>query len=233
MMEQPRRHFERGTVDEPYGASDQRLGLHLQAASSSFEIWRHIAIADRAVVVCSVAQILHRRANEFARLISMEGHTSLNQARDEVMLTTNRLQDYAACTERMLAFLNLPDSPGKAWSEHLPIGVVIGVSRPDPVRPLYQLARFFGPNVMAGNSVMVQHPAPPPPSAIAFDGLWREAGGLPGMYTNLELSIDQADMLSRDPRVKRIVPLTHHIDALGRGLPQEGALPRSRRAPLT
>lgn len=208
MIEQPPRHFERNTVTASGRTSDARLAWHLQAASSGFEIWRHIEIADRAGVVCRVAQVLRRRADEFARMMSLDGSVPFSQAHEEVMQSIHRLQDYAACSERMLAFLNLPDNPGLAWSEHLPVGVVIGLSSSNPARPLYQLARFSGPNVMAGNSVMVQHAGHTPPMAIEFEHLWREAGGLPGMYTNLELSDDQAERLAHDPRVKRLLPLT-------------------------
>lgn len=209
MIEQQLRYADGSTVDASARTSDEQLRLILEAASSGFEIWRHITMADRACIVRKIAQLLRSRTNEFARLLSIERNTSLSQAIEEVILATDRLHDYAACTARMLAFLNLPDNPDKAWSEHRPVGVLIGVSKPNPALPLHQLARFCGPNLMAGNTVMIQHPERAPASAVGFDELLREAGGFAGMFANVKLSAEQLERAARDPRVQRVVPLTY------------------------
>jgi len=78
--------------------------------------------------------------------------------------------------------------------------------------PYYQLARFAGPNLMAGNVVMVKHAGCVPQCAIAFESLWREAGAPAGAYTNLLISHDQVNRVIDDPRVKGIA-LTGSVEA--------------------
>jgi len=61
-----------------------------------------------------------------------------------------------------------------------------------------------GPHLMAGNVVMVKHAGCVPQCAIAFEKLWIEAGGPPGLYTNLLISHDQSDRVVDDPRIKGV-----------------------------
>ena len=83
-----------------------------------------------------------------------------------------------------------------------PLGVLLGVQ---PWNfPYYQLARFAGPNLMAGNVVLVKHASIVPQSALAFERLWHEAGAPQGAYTNLFVSKEQITKLIDDPRVKGV-----------------------------
>lgn len=209
MIRQQIWQFDQTLSTEPAPTAEDHLEMNLAAAESSFPAWSQAAIGDRAGIVRRAAQILHSRLGEFARLISLERQTSHEQAIEEVSLTIDRLQDYAVCTARMLAFLNLPSEPEKAWSDYRPIGIVAAVAKPRSDLPLYQLARFSCPHLMAGNAVIVQHTDCLSPSAIGFDWLWGEAGGPPGTYTNMELSSQDLERLARDPRVKRIVSLPY------------------------
>ena len=55
-----------------------------------------------------------------------------------------------------------------------PLGVILGVQ---PWNfPYYQLARVAGPNLMAGNVVIVKHASNVPQAAAAFEKLLLEAG---------------------------------------------------------
>jgi succinate-semialdehyde dehydrogenase/glutarate-semialdehyde dehydrogenase len=86
--------------------------------------------------------------------------------------------------------------------ESSPIGVLFAV---EPWNfPYYQLARVAGPQLMAGNVLMVKHAGNVPQCAIAFESLWTEAGAPEGLYTNLLVSYDQIDRIIDDPRIKGI-----------------------------
>jgi succinate-semialdehyde dehydrogenase/glutarate-semialdehyde dehydrogenase len=78
--------------------------------------------------------------------------------------------------------------------------------------PYYQLARFAGPNLMAGNVVMVKHAGCVPQCAIAFEKLWLEAGAPAGAYTNLLISHHQVNRVIDDPRIKGVA-LTGGVEA--------------------
>lgn len=51
--------------------------------------------------------------------------------------------------------------------------------------PYYQLARIAGPQVVAGNVLIVKHARNVPQCAIAFQKVIEEVGASPRVYTNL------------------------------------------------
>lgn len=212
MNQQSAKPFEDRTMERPPQGWAQGWESQLQAASSGLEHWRRIGCTGRAGVVSQAAHLLRGQADGFAQLIVLERETLMAQAHEEVMLSVHTLDDHAMHAERMLALQSLPGALGKAWAEQAPTGVLVGVAAPCAVLPLYQLARFCGPSLMAGCAVMVLHVGSPPPSAIAFEWLLRQAGSKPGVYTNLDLSREQAGRLTQDPRVTRIVQL-HGLEA--------------------
>jgi succinate-semialdehyde dehydrogenase/glutarate-semialdehyde dehydrogenase len=80
-----------------------------------------------------------------------------------------------------------------------PIGVILGI---EPWNfPYYQLARVAGPQLMAGNVLIIKHAENVPQCALAFARLFAEAGAPAGVYTNVFASIDQVGRLIEDPRI--------------------------------
>jgi succinate-semialdehyde dehydrogenase/glutarate-semialdehyde dehydrogenase len=120
---------------------------------------------------------------EFARPVTLEMGKLIEQARGEVMLSADIIEYYAWNAEEFLAPQALKPKSGEAMVESSPFGVLFGVQ---PWNfPYYQLARLAGPNLMAGNVVMVKHAGCVPQCALAFEKLWLEAGTPAGVYTNL------------------------------------------------
>jgi succinate-semialdehyde dehydrogenase/glutarate-semialdehyde dehydrogenase len=182
--------------------SDREFETKLAAAAACYEIWRNKSYAQRAVIVSKAAEILHARADEFARTMTIEMGKRIDEARGEVEFSSQILAYYAKNAERFLAPVKLNPISGHAHMESSPIGVIFGV---EPWNfPYYQLARVAGPHLMAGNTLMVKHASNVPQCAIAFEKLWIEAGAPVGLYTNLLISHEQSDRIVDDPRVKGI-----------------------------
>jgi succinate-semialdehyde dehydrogenase/glutarate-semialdehyde dehydrogenase len=194
--------------------SDAQLEAAIQTAAKCFETWRHKTYAERAKVVAKAAELLHTRADEFARHATLEMGKRINEARGEVDFSSNILAYYAKNAEQFLAPVKLHPTVGEAHMESSPIGVIFGV---EPWNfPYYQLARVAGPHLMAGNVLMVKHAGCVPQCAIAFEKLWIEAGAPPGLYTNLLISHEQSDRVVDDPRIKGVA-LTGSV-AAGRSI---------------
>src|SRR5262249_61416728 len=70
--------------------------------------------------------------------------------------------------------------------------------------PYYQLARVAGPDLMAGNVLIVKHAPNVPQCALAFEKLLKDAGAPQGAYTNVFLSNEQAAKAVADPRIKGV-----------------------------
>ena len=194
--------------------TDRQVEQALAKAQGCFEAWRHKTYAERAAVLFKAASLLEKRRDEFARLATQEMGKRINEARGEVEFSARILAYYAKNAERFLAPVQLHPAVGEAHMESSPIGVVFCV---EPWNfPYYQLARVVGPQLMAGNVLLVKHAGSVPQCAIAFEELWLEVGAPPGFYTNLLISHAQSDKLVEDPRIKGVA-LTGSVEA-GRSL---------------
>src|SRR5476649_773318 len=194
--------------------TDKELETKIAAAAKCFETWRHKTYAERAIIMAKASAILHERANEFAKIMTLEMGKRIGEARGEVEFSSNILAYYAKNAERFLAPVKLHPSLGDGHMESSPIGPVFCV---EPWNfPYYQLARVAGPHLMAGNVLLVKHAGIVPQCAIAFERLLIEASAPVGLYTNLLISHDQSDKVVDDPRIKGVA-LTGSV-AAGRSI---------------
>jgi succinate-semialdehyde dehydrogenase/glutarate-semialdehyde dehydrogenase len=193
---------------------DPQLKTKIAAADACFQTWRHKSYAERGKIIGKVSELLHARADEFARIMTTEMGKRIGEARGEVEFSSRILAYYAKNAERFLAPVKLNPTNGEAHMESSPIGVIFCV---EPWNfPYYQLARVAGPHLMAGNTLMVKHAGIVPQCAIAFEKLFLEAGAPVGLYTNLLISHEQSDELVEDMRIKGVA-LTGSV-AAGRSI---------------
>jgi len=179
-----------------------QLEAKLTVAARCFETWRHKSYAARASIVTKAAAILHAKADAFSRLATVEMGKRITEARGEVEFSSNILRYYAKNAKRFLAPVELHPTVGQAHMESSPLGVIFCV---EPWNfPYYQLARVAGPQLMAGNVLVVKHAGCVPQCAIAFENLWKEAGAPAGLYTNLLISHDQSNKIVDDRRIKGV-----------------------------
>ena len=182
--------------------TDQQLETAIAAAQTCFHSWKNLSFRERAVIVTKAADIMRDRVDDFARPVTLEMGKLFAESVGEVMLSADILDYYAKHAERFLEPEFLDPASGEAVIESSPLGVLFGVQ---PWNfPYYQLARFAGPNLMAGNVVLVKHSGTVPQCAIAFEQLWLEAGAPAGAYTNLLISHDQVLTVIDDSRVRGV-----------------------------
>lgn len=161
------------------------------------------SLADRTAVLRRAATLMIERQEELATLVTLEMGKRIQESRDEVSLSAAILDYFAENAARFLAKRPLEQSTvGEAWMEFHPIGVLIGV---EPWNyPYYQLARFVGPNLAAGNPILMKHASGVPQCALAFEKVMTDAGAPDGSYINLFLTNDQVSKLIADPRVQGV-----------------------------
>jgi len=182
--------------------TNAQLAQALAQAQTCFETWKHTSFAQRAAIVNKAAALLHAHVDDFARLETLEMGKRIGEARGEVRFSGDILAYYARHAESLLAPTQLHPRVGAAHIECAPTGVLFCV---EPWNfPYYQLARVAGPQLMAGNVLVVKHAGCVPQCAIAFEQLLRDAGAPAGAYTNLRISYAQSDLVIDDPRVQGV-----------------------------
>ena len=83
-----------------------------------------------------------------------------------------------------------------------PLGVLLGIM---PWNfPCYQVARFAGPNLTAGNTLLLKHAPQCPDSAAALQQIFHDAGYPEGAYVNIYASNEQIERVIADPRVQGV-----------------------------
>jgi succinate-semialdehyde dehydrogenase / glutarate-semialdehyde dehydrogenase len=182
--------------------TDAALETALATANQCFSMWKHTSFATRAAIVNAAGALLQKHVDDFATLATLEMGKRIDEARGEVKFSGDILAYYAKHAEAFLAPQKLHPKVGHAHMEMSPLGVLFCV---EPWNfPYYQLARVAGAQLMAGNVIVVKHAGCVPQCAIAFEKLWIDAGGPPGLYTNLAISYEQSDVVIDDARVKGV-----------------------------
>ncbi|MCC3275253.1 NAD-dependent succinate-semialdehyde dehydrogenase [Arthrobacter sp. zg-Y40] len=191
------------TLQEFPEATDAQISQAVTSAHEAYLAWRNEPVASRAKVVARVAELYRERADELAALIATEMGKPLTQAKGEVALSANIYEYYATEGPGFMADEQLaPKGGGTAVVRTLPVGPLLGIM---PWNfPYYQVARFAGPNLVLGNTVLLKHANNCPQSALAMAQIFADAGVPEGAYINLFATNEQAADIIADPRIQGV-----------------------------
>lgn len=197
--------FTNQTVATFRDITDHELDNVVVTAQSTFLSWKDASFHDRAQIMHRAAVLLRDNAAEYARLLTLEMGKLYSESLGEVELSASILEYYADNAEAFLAPQVLPSKPGetgRAVVHSEPLGILLGIQ---PWNfPYYQLARVAGPNLMAGNVVIVKHASIVPQSAAAFEKLFLDAGAPKGLYSNIYATKEQLSSMIDDPRIRGV-----------------------------
>ena len=100
----------------------------------------------------------------------------IEQALGEVELLRAIYEYYADNAEKLLADepIELLEGEGSALIRRSSFGVLLGIMPWN--YPYYQVARFAGPNLVIGNTILLKHAPQCPESAAAMEQIFHEAG---------------------------------------------------------
>lgn len=184
-------------------AGDDEVAAAVDGAHERYRDWRDTPLPERARIVHRMADLMDEQRAELAELIATEMGKPAAQAAGELWLSANIYRYYADNAAAFTA--DEPLAVASGGSAHIrtePIGVLLGIMPWN--YPHYQVARFAGPNLMLGNTVVIKHAANCPQSALAIERLFSEAGLPAGGYTNLFATHAQISAIIADPRVQGI-----------------------------
>ena len=191
------------TLEEFPTLDDAGVQDVLARSHAAYSAWRATSPAERSEVLTRVATAYREREDELAQLIALEMGKPVREAKGEVQLSGAIYQWYADHGPGLLEDERL-DVPGadETVVRTLPIGSLIGVM---PWNfPYYQVARFAGPNLMLGNTVLLKHAPSCPRSALLMEEIFKDSGLAEDAYLNIFASNEQiADMIA-DPRVQGV-----------------------------
>jgi succinate-semialdehyde dehydrogenase / glutarate-semialdehyde dehydrogenase len=193
------------TVKEYPTITDDELRDAIARADKAHKEWSQAtSVADRAALIRRVAELHTERRKELADIIVAEMGKPVPQARGEVDFSASIYEFYADNAEALMADepIELLDGEGSAIIRRSSLGALLGIM---PWNfPYYQVARFAGPNLIIGNTILLKHAPQCPQSAEAMQQIYNDAGFPDGAYVNIYATNEQIEWVIADPRVRGV-----------------------------
>ncbi len=193
------------TVEEYPTISDSELQDAIAKAHQTHQGWSaSTTVKERAELVRRVGQLHEEQSQRLGEIIVREMGKPIGQAVGEVTFCNAIYGYYADNAEKLMADeqLELLGGGGSALLRRSSLGVLLGIMPWN--YPYYQVARFAGPNLVIGNTILLKHAPQCPESAAAMQEIFIEAGFPEGAYINIYATNDQIKDVIGDPRVRGV-----------------------------
>ena len=185
--------------------TDDELDAAVGRAHAAHRGWgRETGVEDRAAAIRRVGELHAERRRELAEIICREMGKPIVQALGEVDFAAAIYEYYADNGVQLMADepIDLLEGDGSALIRRSSLGVLLGIMPWN--YPYYQVARFAGPNLLIGNTILLKHAPQCPQSAEAMERMFHEAGVPADAYINIYATNDQIANVIADPRVQGV-----------------------------
>ncbi len=194
------------TTGETFATYDtltpEQIEDRLQRAQTAFGTYRLTTFAQRAEWMARAGELLNERKHELAALATREMGKTLAAALAEVEKCAKSCQYYAQNAEKFLADEHVTTEAELAYVTYQPLGVVLAVM---PWNfPYWQVFRFIGPAIMAGNVGLLKHASNVPGCALAIESVMQQAGFPQDVFQTLLVGSRSIEAVLKDDRVKAV-----------------------------
>ena len=171
--------FDGSVIDTVPRADASDVDNTLAAASRGAKVMAGLTAYERYTLLMKTANIISERAEEFARIITMEEGKVIAEGRAEVQRAVQTITLSAEEAKRIHGeTVPLDGVPGDGmqmgFTLRVPVGVVVAIS---PFNfPLNLVCHKVGPAIAAGNSVIIKPASDTPLSALKLTEALLEAG---------------------------------------------------------
>ena len=185
--------------------SDEQLGAAIGRAHAAHAEWgRGRTVEERAEVIRRVGELHIERRQELAEIICREMGKPIEQALGEVDFSAAIYTYYADNAAALMADepIELLEGEGSAVIRRSSLGLILGIMPWN--YPYYQVARFAGPNLLIGNTILLKHAPQCPESAESMEQMFHAAGVPADAYINIYATNDQIATVIGDPRLQGV-----------------------------
>jgi acyl-CoA reductase-like NAD-dependent aldehyde dehydrogenase len=154
------------------------------AARNAFDDYRHWSVHERAELCHRVAGLIVARAEELARLTTLEQGKPIHEARDDVRDSAALFAESAEDAKRLYGeTIPSTDRNKRMFTFRAPVGVWAGIT---PWNfPLMIMCEFLGPALATGNAIVCKPPEITPLTCLALGEILSEAGVPAGLVSIL------------------------------------------------
>jgi succinate-semialdehyde dehydrogenase/glutarate-semialdehyde dehydrogenase len=180
--------------------SDSQLEEKLRLAVCAFLEFRKTTFSERAARMMKAAEILESDKEKLGRVMTTEMGKTYRSAVEEAAKCAWVCRYYAENAEKFLADEMAAIPGSKSFVRYLPLGPILAVMPWN--YPFWQVFRFIGPSLMAGNVGLLKHASNVPQSALLIEDVLLRAGFPKGVFQTLLIGSSAVAKILADPRVK-------------------------------
>jgi len=185
--------------------SDDEMAAAIGRADAAHRAWtRSSTVQERADLLRRVGELHSEQRQRLGEIIVREMGKPIEQAMGEVDFSAEIYAFYADNAASLLADepIELAGGEGSAFVRRSSVGVLLGIMPWN--YPYYQVARFAGPNLVVGNTILLKHAPQCPESAEAMEEIFEQAGFPADAYINIYATNEQIETVIGDPRVRAV-----------------------------
>ncbi len=204
----------RQTAEIPF-ASSRVVDEAVAAAKAALPAWRDASLARRARVLFAFRELVEKRKQEIARLLTLEHGKVLSDALGEVNRGLEVIE-FACGIPHLLKgeFSENVSTEVDSWSIRQPMGVVAGIT---PFNFPAMVPMWMYPIAIACGNTFVLKPSEKDPSAPLFCAeLFTEAGLPPGVLNVVQGDRESVEAILAHPDIRAVsfvgsTPIAKHI----------------------
>jgi succinate-semialdehyde dehydrogenase/glutarate-semialdehyde dehydrogenase len=164
--------------------------------------WRRTGFEHRASLMRNAAEILNKKAREYAQLMAEEMGKPLQDGVAEAEKCAQACEFFADNAENFLTRHPVWTEARRTFVAFNPIGVVLAVM---PWNfPFWQVFRFAAPSLMAGNAALLKHASNVPGCALAIEQIFRDSGFPENLLRTLMITSKQVEAVIEHPLVRAV-----------------------------
>ncbi|KAF0191884.1 MAG: succinate-semialdehyde dehydrogenase (NADP+) [Gammaproteobacteria bacterium] len=191
---------------EPLGEfadwSAAELENALAAVAEATPRWAATPLAQRCRSMRAVADVLRKKKEHLARLVTLEMGKLVREARAEIEKCATAFEYYAEAGPRFLANEQIHTDASSSYVACQPLGTVLAIM---PWNfPVWQVMRFAAPALTAGNTGLLKHASNVPQCALAIEQVFREAGLPEHVFRTLMIPAKGVADVIKDARVHAV-----------------------------
>src|SRR5437667_554423 len=181
---------------------DAEIEKRLTCAEKAFRKYRRTTFTERSELLHAVGELLFQEKEKCAEIITLEMGKLFHDSVAEIEKCARGCRFYAENGERFLEDEVAQTDAAKSYVQYQPLGPVLAIM---PWNfPFWQVFRFAGPALLAGNVGLLKHASNVPQCALAIEQIFCRAGFHDGVFQTLLIEPDQVEKVIVDPRVKAV-----------------------------
>jgi succinate-semialdehyde dehydrogenase / glutarate-semialdehyde dehydrogenase len=182
----------------------------LSSVHKEFLSWKRISLEKRSEFMFKAADVLRKRKDEFARMMTLEMGKLFSQSKAEIEKCAVVCEHYAENTKNYIADEFVKTDAAKSFITYQPMGVILAIM---PWNfPFWQVIRFAAPALMAGNAAVLKHASNVTGCALLIEELFMEAGFPENIFRTLIISSSHVESVINN-NIVQAVTLTGSVAA--------------------